>query len=105
MPNKTCQVFVSFTYIYYFTYKNDYYKQISGCAMGSPISAAIANLVFEHVEEVALTTAPNSPRWWFGFVDYSHASLKREYVKEFHKHLNSIKVPIRYSGNLHISIV
>ena len=56
--------------------------------MGSPISATIANLVLEHVEEVALATAPNLPRWWFRFVDDSHASLKREYVEEVHKHLN-----------------
>ena len=81
----------------YFTYKNDYYKQISGCAMGSPISATIANLVLEHVEEVALTTAPNPPRWWFRFVDDSHASLKREYVEEFHKHLNSINEQIQFT--------
>ena len=53
------------------------YKQISGCAMASSISATIANLVLEHVEEVALATAPNPPRWWywFRFVDDSHASL------------------------------
>ena len=58
--------------------------------MGSPISATIANLVLEHVEEVALTTAPNPPRWWFRFVDDSHACLKHEYVEQFHKHLNPL---------------
>ena len=41
--------------------------------MGSPIGATIANLVMEHIEEVALTIAPNRPRWWFRFVDDSHA--------------------------------
>ena len=51
----------------------------------------------EHVEEVALTTAPNPPRWWFRFVDDSHASLKREYVEEFHKHLNSVNEQIQFT--------
>ena len=49
--------------------------------MGSPISATIASLVIEHIEEVALTTAPNPPRCWFRFVD--DVGLKRKYVKSF----------------------
>jgi hypothetical protein len=63
--------------------------------MGSPISATIASLVIEHIEEVALTTAPNPPRCWFRFVD--DVGLKRKYVKEFHKHLNSINEQIQFT--------
>jgi hypothetical protein len=81
----------------YFTYKNEYYQQTSGCAMGSPISATIANLVMEYIEEIALTTALNPPRWWFRFVDDSHACLKRKYVEEFHQHLNSIDKQIQFT--------
>ena len=57
----------------YFTYKNEYYQQTSGCAMGSPISATIANLVMEYIEEIALKQrlSCNPPRWWFRFVDDS----------------------------------
>ena len=79
-----------------------YYEQIFGCAMGSPISATIANLVMEHVEEVAFATAPksNPPRWWFRFVDDSHASLKREHVEEFHKHLNSVNERIQFTAEM-----
>ena len=65
--------------------------------MGSPVSATIVNPVLEHVEEVALTTAPNPPRWWFRFVDDSHAGLKRHHVEEFHKHLNSINQQIQFT--------
>ena len=74
----------------FFTYKEQHYQQISGCAMGSPISATIADLVMEHIEDIAISTAPHPPNWWFRYVDDSHSSLKREYVDEFHHHLNSI---------------
>ena len=37
----------------YFKYDNTHYKQIFGCAMGSPISPVIADLVMEEIEETA----------------------------------------------------
>jgi hypothetical protein len=74
----------------YFKYDGCHYQQISGCAMGSPISATIANIVMEHIEEIAIMTAPHPPCWWFCFVDDSHACLLKDYFSEFHDHLNSI---------------
>ena len=74
----------------YFTYKQEHYQQTFGCAMGSPVSATVANLVMEYVEESAITTAPHAPRWWYRYVDDSHACLQKENVQEFHDHLNSI---------------
>jgi len=38
------------------------YKQIFGCAMGSPISPVIADLVMEETEETAIATAPHPPK-------------------------------------------
>ena len=37
----------------YFKHDNTHYKQIFGCAMGSPISPVIADLVMEEIEETA----------------------------------------------------
>ena len=73
-----------------FTYKNECYQQISGCAMGSPISAIIAYIAMEHVEETAISTEPHPPRCWFRYVDDSHSCLKKSQVNEFHNHLNYI---------------
>ena len=36
----------------------NFYHQISGCAMGSPVSAVIAELVMKEVETMALATSP-----------------------------------------------
>ena len=45
--------------------------------MGSHVSAILANLVMEHVEERALITAPHPPNWWYRYVDDSHVCLHR----------------------------
>ena len=62
----------------FFTYNEQYFQQISGCAMGSPISATIADLIMEHVEHIALSTAKHPPRWWYRYVDDSHARLSQK---------------------------
>ena len=74
-------------------FKHDaiHYKQIFGCAMGSPIRPVIADLVMEEIEESAIATALQPPKWWFRYIDDSHTCLTKDQVDEFHQHLNSIK--------------
>ena len=40
--------------------------------VGSPVSAILANLIMEYVEEKALLSAPNPPKWWLSYIDDSH---------------------------------
>ena len=61
----------------YFKYDGDHYKQIFGCAMGSPISPFLADLVMEEIEETAISTFPYPPKWWFRYVDDSHPCLNQ----------------------------
>ena len=79
----------------YFTYV---LPCIFGCAMGSPVSAVIADLVVTNIEERALSTSPVTPRWWRRYVDDSNICLKKTEVQVFHKHLNSI------DNNIHFTI-
>ena len=81
----------------FFVFQGDHFKQIFGCPMGSPVSAILANLVMEYVEEKALLSAPNSPKWWIRYVDDSHVCIKREHTDEFHAHLNSINTNIKFT--------
>ena len=81
----------------YFIVDGTFYKQIFGCPMGSPVSAILANLVMEQVEERALISAPHPPKWWFRYVDDSHVCIAREHLTEFHSHLNSINQHIKFT--------
>ena len=45
-------------------FRENYYKQIFGVPMGSPISVTIGNLVIKNVENRALQTFPNSLTLW-----------------------------------------
>ena len=74
----------------YFSSEGTQYHQVFGCAMGSPVSAVIAELVMEEIEEKALASAPVKPRWWRRYVDYSNACLKSESIRVFHSHLNPL---------------
>lgn len=84
----------------YFKHDAIHYKQIFGCAMGSPISPVIADLVMEEIEETAIATAPHPPKWWFRCVDDSHTCLKKDQVDEFHQHLDSINPSIQFTLEL-----
>ena len=63
--------------------------------MGSPVSTVIAELVMVKIEEKALASAPVKPHWWHRYVDDSNACVKRESIKDFHNHLNSINPHIQ----------
>ena len=67
----------------YFKYDGHHYKQMFGCAMGSAISPVLADLVMEVIEETAITTALHPPKWWFRYVNDSHACLKKDQVDAF----------------------
>ena len=52
-----------------FAYSGNYYQQVFGTAMGSPISAVVANMVMEDVEQMALATSPVKPFFWKRYVN------------------------------------
>ena len=81
----------------FFTYDQEHSQQTFDYAMGSPVRATIANLVVEYIEERAISKATHPPRWWYRYVDDSHACLKKDYVQEFHDHLNSVNPHIQFT--------
>ena len=64
----------------YFIYNDVTYKQIHGCAMGSPVSAIVANLCMQVIEEPAIKSATTPPKIWKRFVDDSFAIINKNAV-------------------------
>ena len=67
--------------------------------MGSPVSAAVANLYMEYFEDLALTQVPDDcvPRIWKRYVDDTFCILKKGAVQEHLSHLNSLRPTIQFT--------
>ena len=83
----------------YFSYGGDFYEQQEGAVMGSPVSAAVANLYMEFFEDLALSQAPTdcTPRMWKRYVDDTFCTLKKGTVEELLSHLNSLRPTIQFT--------
>ena len=74
----------------YLTHSGNFYEQVEGAAMGSPISPIVANLFMENFEIRALQSSPNPPLLWKRFVDDTFVILKKAHKEEFLTHINSV---------------
>ena len=81
-----------------FIYQGQFYQQIEGAAMGSPLSSIVANIYMEKFEEEALATAPHPPSLWKRYVDDTFVIQKEEYSNEFFQHINSIEEKIKFTA-------
>ena len=81
----------------YFNYNNQTYKQIHGCAIGSPVSPIVANLCMEKIEELAHNQFTLPPKKWFRFVDDIFSTIKRHALTNFYDLLNSIDLHIKFT--------
>ncbi|XP_068739822.1 uncharacterized protein [Montipora capricornis] len=81
----------------FFVYNDTIYKQIHGCAMGSPVSPVVANLCMEEIEKTAINTTTVLPKFWKRYVDDSFCIIKSDAVAFFHDSLNSIDQHISFT--------
>ena len=82
----------------YFTFWNQYYEQVEGAAMGSPISPMVANFYMENFETRAISTSPHTPLMWKRFVDDTCVIIKEAHKQEFLEYINSIDPNIQFTS-------
>ncbi|XP_026728032.1 uncharacterized protein LOC113494085 [Trichoplusia ni] len=78
----------------YFLWRGDFYLQIDGVAMGSPLAPVVANIFMEWFEEKALESANVKPRYWWRYVDDIFAVVARDSLKDLTSHLNRVHAKI-----------
>ena len=81
----------------YFSFQGQFYEQVEGAAMGSPVSLIVASLYMEYLEQKALSTAPHSPKFWHRYVDDTFVTQKEANKQGFLQHINSVDPAIRFT--------
>ena len=81
-----------------FVFQGQYYQQMEGAAMGSPLSPIVANIFMEQFEKEALETAPHPPSLWKRFVDDTFVILEEKHKDEFFHHINSLDTNIKFTA-------
>ena len=85
--------------ITYFSFQGQFFEQVEGAAMGSPVSPIVANLYMEYLEQKALSTAPCPPRFWCRYVDDTFVIQEEANKQGFPQNINSVDPAIKiYSG-------
>ena len=78
----------------YFSHEGTFYEQCKVVAMGSPVSAVVANLYMEFFKELALDNTPVKPRLWKRYVDDTCCIVK-DATEDLLDHLNSVRPSIQ----------
>ena len=65
--------------------------------MECPVSPIACNLYMEQLEQLAVSTAPHPPLWWYRYVDDTRTKLKKQFAHEFTDHLNSLDGDIKFT--------
>ena len=65
--------------------------------MVSPVSAVIANMVMEDVEQWALATSPVKPFFWKRYVDDVISTVSGNEAERLLSHFNSVEPSIQFT--------
>ena len=76
----------------FFLFGDNYYEQVDGIAMGSPLGPTLANIFLCHWEEIWISKCPTQfrPEYYNRFMDDTFLLFSSEdHVLKFHKYINS----------------
>ena len=83
----------------YFRFKDSFYEQRDGAAMGSPLSPMVANLYMEAFDKRALSSFILVPQLWLRYVDDTFVIWQHglNTLDDFHLHLNAQHPSIQFT--------
>ena len=81
----------------YFSFQDQFYEQVEGAAMGSPVSPIVVNLYMEYLEQKAPKYCSTHPRFWHRFVDDTFVIHKEFNKQGFLQHINSVDPAIKFT--------
>jgi len=81
----------------YFQFENNFFKQIFGCAMGTPLSATVANLVMEELEDECLRKLKHKPSFYYRFVDDIIITYPKDELNEILTTFNSYHNKLKFT--------
>ena len=80
----------------YFSFQDEFYEQVVGAAMGSPVIPIVANLYMDYFERKALSTT-STPRLWMRYVDDTFVIQKEDQKQIFLDHINKLDPAIKFT--------
>ena len=81
----------------YFSFQDQFYEQVEGASMGSPVSPIVANLHMEYLEQKALSTAPHPPGSGAGLWIAPLSSTKEVNKQDVLQHINNVVPAIKFT--------
>ena len=82
----------------HFLFDDQYYDQIDGVAMGSPLGPVFANIFMCHFEERWVTKGQIRPSLWYRYVDDTFTMFEsKDTANEFLQYLNSRHESIKFT--------
>lgn len=84
----------------YFRYNDEYYQQIYGVPMGSPISGTIANIVMEKIEEDILKSLHFQPLFYKRYVDDIIMCIPKHLIDFTLEKFNAYHPKIKYTKEM-----
>ena len=81
----------------YFSFQDQFFEQVEGAAMVSPVSPLVANLYMEDLEQKAVSSTSHPCKFWHRFVDDTFVIHKEVHKQDFLQHINSVDPAIKFT--------
>lgn len=84
----------------YCQYKNEFYQQVDGCAMGSPISSTIAQIVMEYLEENVLQKLNYNIVFFKRYVDDCLLAIPEDKITQILNDFNNFHPKLQFTSEV-----